>query len=138
MSENLKVTSIEELKKKSGGRIVPLPGWKKGEVVNFKLRRPSLLKLSKEGKIPNSLLSAAEEVFTGTKQSGKNGPTMKEIGEVMNVLIRASLMEPTMEELEQNDIQLTDNQMTQIFTYTQEGVSQFQENDKEKGDTENN
>lgn len=125
MSEQLKVTSIEELKQMAGAQIVALPGWQEGRDFIVKLKRPSLLSLSAKGLLPNALLSAAEEIFTGKKSSKGKTPDMKDIGAVMDVLVGAALVKPTYDQIKEAGIELTDEQITEIFNFTQKGVTQL-------------
>jgi len=135
--KELQVSSLDSIKKQASPKVVSLPGWIQGEVFNARLKRPSLLYLSSKGLIPNSLLGAAEEVFTGVKNS-KNGPSLKDIGEVMNVLVESALVEPTVAQLTEIEVQLTDDQITEIFSYTQKGVVELKTFRTEHDSIENN
>ena len=117
--ENVNITSIEELCKKASPKVVELPGWD-GETVHFKLKRPSMLGLASQGLIPNSLLAAAQKVFT---QSVDSTVTLQDISKVMQVIAKAAMVSPTYDELKSNNIDLTDEQLTAIFAYTQEGLN---------------
>ena len=57
------VTSIEELKQYSNGTLVELPCFAEGQPFVARLKRPSLLGMVKQGKIPNTLLVRADELF---------------------------------------------------------------------------
>ena len=57
------VTSIEELKQYSNGTVVELPCFAEGQPFVARLKRPSLLGMVKQGKIPNTLLVRANELF---------------------------------------------------------------------------
>ena len=57
--QGLNVTSIEELVKASQGTLVELPPFAEGTRFVARLKRPSMLAMIKGGKIPNSLLLAA-------------------------------------------------------------------------------
>lgn len=118
------VTSISELKKYSGGEIVELPGFTDDAPFVARLRRPSLLILMKSGKIPNSLLSQAQELFSnGTANAGdQTEQDFSKMIDVVEILCKSAFVEPSYEELEQNDIQLTDEQMMAVFSYTQRGI----------------
>lgn len=106
---------------------VSLPGWG-DEPFICKLRRPSLLALAKNGRIPNPLLSCANELFiTGSVAKAK----LSELSEVLEIVADASLVEPTLDELKAAGIELTDIQLTTIFNYSQIGVkalARFREN----------
>lgn len=114
----MSITTIDSIKKQAQPQEVVLPGWT-DEPVTFLLKRPSLLSLASQGMIPNSLLSAAQQIFTSQVDEDLN---LKEISKVMKVIAKAAMVSPTYEELEENGIELTDTQITLIFAYTQEGL----------------
>ena len=115
------VTKIEDIKGKDVQEVA-LPGFIPEEPCIVKLRRPSLLLLAQEGKIPNALLGAAAKLFGEGLNSGKTGAAFKEMGEAVVYLAKAALVEPTYTELEEAGISLTDAQLTDIYLYTQKGV----------------
>lgn len=117
---NLKVTSIEDLKAIAKGEVVELPGWVEGTPFVARLVRPSIQKLVADGTIPNSLLSTASEVFYGKSPNSK--PDMKKIVEVQDLVVSKALVEPSVNDLEEADIELTDQQIVAIFNYTQQGI----------------
>lgn len=126
-NENLKVTSIDELKKMSMGEIVELPAFDENHPFVARLRRPSLLAMAKSGKIPNSLIDSANELFVnGTggmaNKNIKQDTMMKDMFEVFDLLCEASMVEPKYRDLEAAGITLTDEQYIFIFEYTQRGV----------------
>lgn len=130
MSE-LKVTPIEELIKASSGELVELPEFANGIPFVARLRRPSMLSLAKNGKIPNSLLTKANELFsTGVPGVARKGMEdenmMDELFSVIEVICEASFVEPTYNELKENGIELTDDQLMAVFTYTQNGVKSLE------------
>ena len=61
------VTSLEQLKQYANGNVVRLPDFAEGQPFVAKLKRPSILGMAKQGKIPNSLLVKTNELFV---QSG--------------------------------------------------------------------
>ena len=130
MSE-LKVTSIEELIKASSGELVELPEFSNGIPFVARLKRPSMLSLAKNGKIPNSLLTKANELFsTGVsgvaRKSMEDETMMDELFTIMEVICEASFVEPTYKEIKENGIELTDDQIMAVFTYTQNGVKSLE------------
>ena len=131
-------TKIEDIKGKDVQEVA-LPGFVPEEPFVVRLRRPSLLLLAREGKIPNALLGAAAKLFGEGLNSGKTGQAFKEMGEAMVYLAKASLVEPAYEELEKAGIRLTDAQLTDIYLYTQKGVQNldlFRAIEKLKQDSE--
>lgn len=122
--ENIKVTSIDQLKLMSGGEIVKLPPFIQGQDFYAKLRRPSMLKLVQSGQIPNSLLRTANMLFSGgvNEELDRDDEFMKDMFDLIDVLAGAVFVEPSWSELKQAGIELTDEQYMFIFNYTQEGV----------------
>jgi hypothetical protein len=138
--ENIKVTSIDQLKLMSGGEIVKLPPFIQGQDFYAKLRRPSMLKLVQSGQIPNSLLRTANMLFSGgvDKELDRDDEFMKDMFDLIDVLAGAVFVEPSWTELKNAGIELTDEQYMFVFNYTQEGVKAlepFREN--EETDTTN-
>lgn len=126
--ENIKVTSIDQLKLMSGGEIVKLPPFIQGQDFYAKLRRPSMLKLVQSGQIPNSLLRTANMLFSGgvNEELDRDDEFMKDMFDLIDVLAGAVFVEPSWGELKQAGIELTDEQYMFIFNYTQEGVKQLE------------
>ena len=122
--ENIKVTSIDQLKLMSGGEIVKLPPFIQGQEFYAKLRRPSMLKLVQSGQVPNSLLRTANMLFSGgvDKELDRDDEFMKDMFDLIDVLAGAVFVEPSWTELKNAGIELTDEQYMFIFNYTQEGV----------------
>lgn len=124
MSE-LKVTTIEELKKYSMGTVVPLPPFSEGQPFYARLRRPSMMALVKGGKIPNSLITKANELFANratTSAAVSDENMMGDMLGVFDVLCEATFCEPKYKDIKEAGITLTDEQYMFIFNYSQQGV----------------
>ena len=122
----MNVTSLQDLQSYSAGVAVRFPDFAEGQPFVALVRRPSLLALAKSGQIPNSLLSSAGDLFTGSS-NGKNANnsnenTLREMYEVCRIVCRACLRAPTMDDIERAGLELTDEQIMAIFNYTQVGV----------------
>ena len=115
------VTSISELRALGTVQEVELPGWGAGETVTFKLGRPSLMLMVRDGRIPNRLLSTAQGLFTGSANAAGGEHGFQDMIDVMLTIVKATLVEPTYDELGQAGITLTDEQMVAIFQYSQNG-----------------
>jgi len=127
--ENVKVTSIEELKKYNKGEIIKLPDFAEGQPFYARIRRPSMLTMAKKGQIPNSLLESAGNLFVNgnVNQTNKiNSETLEKMFDVIDLICEASFVEPTYKELQDNGIELTDDQMSFIFNYSQMGVKSLE------------
>jgi hypothetical protein len=117
---DLQVTSLEQLKKIAQGDIIPLPSFTGDEPFIVRAKRPSLLALIKSGAIPNTLLKAAQELFYG--KDVNSDVDMSQLTDVMTVIAEKALIEPSMEQLNELELQLTDEQLVAIFNYTQQGL----------------
>lgn len=122
--EELRITSISDLHMYGKGAIVRLPDFAEGQPFVARLRRPSMLVLAKQGKIPNTLLASANTLFAkgGAGADIDNPKMMADMYDVMEVIARAALMEPTYDEIRECDVTLSDQQMMAIFSYTQNGI----------------
>lgn len=125
MAEKTVVTTLSDLVNYAQGQVVELPPFAEGMPFVARLRRPSMLALVKGGKIPNDLLRSANELFMGQSGSEKNlldDTTMSKMMEVFEILCEASFVEPTYKEIKESGIELTDDQYTFIFNYSQHGI----------------
>lgn len=121
--ETEQVTSLEQLKQYANGNIVRLPDFADGQPFVAKLKRPSILGMAKQGKIPNSLLVKTNELFvqSGSLDTEENS-MMQEIYDVIDLIANETFVEPTYDEIKSTGIELTDEQMMFIFNYSQQGV----------------
>lgn len=118
------VTSIEDLKNYANGTIVEMPPFAEGQPLIVRLKRPSILGMAKQGKIPNSLLVKANELFlqNGAGLDSEEEDTMKQLYDVLDLIAKETLVEPTYEEFKSVGLELTDEQMMFLFNYSQQGV----------------
>lgn len=128
------VTSLDELRQIAQGEVIPLPGFFSDKQFNARVKRVSILGLVQKGVIPNSLLSAANELFYGKNSNNKN-VDMKEISNVMIIMAESALVEPSADQLKGMELSLTDEQIVALFNYTQKGLKAIEKFPK---DTENN
>lgn len=119
------ITSIEALIEASKGTVVELPPFAEGTEFYARLKRPSMLDMVKNGKIPNSLLVSAQNLFVSGpgKMNTYNEDMMKQLYEVMDIICESTFVEPTYQELKDNNIVLTDDQRLFIFNYSQNGIA---------------
>ncbi|EJP6472786.1 esterase [Clostridium sp. FAM 1755] len=134
---DLKVTNIEDLKKVAQGEVIQLPQFSQGIPFNARVKRVSLLNLVRKGVVPNKLLSAAEELFYG-KQSSKENVDLAQMTNVMYIMAENALVEPSIDELKNVGLELTDEQIVALFNYTQEGISELDSFREESENTECN
>lgn len=119
---DLKITSMEELQQYSNGSVVELPPFAEGQPFVARLRRPSMLSLVKNGKVPNALLSTANSLFLQGGIDTKKEESMSQLFDMFDILCDACFVEPTFKDLKAAGIELTDDQYMFIFQFSQEGV----------------
>lgn len=119
------ITTFNDLCGYAAGQVVELPPFAVGQPFVARLRRPSLMGLVNEGKIPNTLLRTAMKMFeegTDGEEMMENEETLDSMMNVMDILCSACLIAPTFEEIKNSGVQLTDEQRMAIFNYSQTGV----------------
>ena len=119
---NHQPTSIQDLISYSQGQIVKLPDFSEGQPFYARLRRPSMLSLMSNGKIPNSLVITANRLFNGKGMDDRNENSMSEVLQLLEVICESAFVEPSYKELKEAGVHLTDQQYMAVFNYTQEGV----------------
>ncbi len=137
--EEKKVCTLEDLKKAFGGEIVDLPGFSSEmPVFTVRLRRPSLMAMVKNGKIPNDLLTEANTLFTrgaaGSMNTNISNPSaMKDMFDIIDALCEAAFVEPTYKDIKSIGVELTDEQLLAVFNYTQNGVDALKQFHTDRG-----
>lgn len=123
-NEVMQITSFTDLQSYANGMIIRLPDFSEGQPFVARLRRPSLLVLAKKGKIPNTLLTTANELFIGggAGVDVDNEKMLSDMYDIMEVICESALMQPTLAEIKEAGLELSDNQMMTIFNYAQTGV----------------
>lgn len=123
------VTSIADLKSYAQGQIVELPPFAEGMPFVARLRRPSMLFLAKTGQIPNTLLAKAGQLFNGGGASLDSDDTnmLSNVYDIAMVVIKASLVSPTIDEIHDAGLELSDDQIMAIFNYTQGGIKALEQ-----------
>lgn len=122
--EAMAITSLTDLQNYSVGSIVRLPDFAEGQPFVARLRRPSMLVLAKQGKIPNSLLTVAGELFSSGSKSldADNEQMLGQMYDIMHIICESALIQPSLKEIEDAGVFLSDDQMMAIFNYSQAGI----------------
>lgn len=123
------VTNIADLRSYAQGQIVELPPFAEGMPFVARLRRPSMLFLAKTGQIPNTLLAKAGQLFNGGGASLDSDDTnmLSDVYDIAMVVIKASLVSPTVDEIHGAGLELSDDQIMAIFNYTQGGIKALEQ-----------
>lgn len=121
-----KVTSLNQLKDYMNGAVVRLPDFAEGQEFYARLKRPSLLRMVQNGVIPNELLTKTNELFVNSdtlESDVDNEKLMSDMMQIFEVVADATMIEPTYQELKDNGVELTDQQLMFLFSYSQQGVN---------------
>ena len=136
--EAIGVTSIMDLQRYAQGQVVRFPDFAEVQPFVAKVRRPSLMVLAKQGRIPNGLLESAGELFSkgGIGADHADANTLTNMYDITRIVCEACLVSPTLKQIEEAGMSLSDQQITAIFSYTQVGVKALEQFRKEQGDSE--
>ena len=123
-NKEMKVTSLKQLKEYSKGQLVSLPCFGEGQEFIARVKRPSMLKLISNGVIPNTLLIKAQQLFLEETESfdPDDENVLKEMLGVLEVIAKESLIEPKYQDIIDNGLQLTDEQLMFLYNYSQQGI----------------
>lgn len=127
------ITSVHDLQSYAAGTVVRFPDFAEGQPFVARVKRPSMLVLAKCGKIPNTLMTAAGELFAkgGGGIDADNDRMLSDMYDIMHIICESALIQPTLAEIEGVGLTLSDDQMMAIFNYTQAGVQALQSFRKE-------
>lgn len=129
VKEGLKVTTIEDLLKYSEGVAVELSPFSDSVPFVCKLKRPSLLEMAVNGTINNELLPVALELFENKKEENVEEKSAEEIikkskefNDIMKIIARCAMVCPSYEDIESANIELTSEQLVDIYNYVNTGI----------------
>lgn len=122
------VTSIKDLMAYAEGNITELPPFAEGQPFVARLKRVSMIGLMTKGRIPNSLKVKANELFVSGQNALDidNSEMLGELGEILEVFAEETLAEPTLAEIKEAGLELTDEQLMFLFQYAQKGVKKME------------
>ena len=117
-----KIISAESFMKKAT-RVIDIPGFEPGEVFSVRVKNVGVLSMIIGGKLPNSLLLMATELFPDTNSSDSlqqstnklldDPETLKTMSQMMRAVAKEALVEPRYEDISEG---ITDEQIQSIFT----------------------
>lgn len=139
----MQITSLEQLQQIKVTEIIELPPFDDGTPLNVEVKKPNMMQLITSGKIPNTLLSSAMDMFNGKAgdkmvKASQNANDLKELVGMMNIIAEASLVRPTYKEIKSLGIDLTDNQLTGLLMYSQGGIKALEGFRNEQAGIKNN
>lgn len=122
----MEITSLQKIKEMANGIVVILPPFDDGTPFPARLRRPSILGMVCEGKIPNELISYAAEMINVKNQEFKadekfSPERLQKTYAYMEVVARECLVEPTYDDILETGYKLNDDQLAAILIFSQVG-----------------
>lgn len=123
--KQLKVTTLKDLQNYKNGQVVELPSFAEGQPFVARIRRPSMMRLVEQGKIPNKLLEKANELYANGAAAimdTDENSMLTEALELFDIIADSMLLEPTLQEVKETVGSLTDDQYMFLFAYSQRGV----------------
>ena len=124
-NQNLKVTSITALSEIGKGELVELSGWAGDTPFVARLRRASLSGMIRAGKIDNPLMAAAQRLYEGPRC--RANATFEDVIKVQRLVVKEALVEPSEAVLEEAGLELTEQQVEQIYTYAIRGAKALEQ-----------
>ena len=139
----MQVTSLEQLKNIKLSEIVELPSFEDGTPLIVEIRKPNMMQLITSGKIPNTLLNVAMDMFNGKtgdkmQKASQSSKDLSELVKMMNVIAEASLVNPCYEDFKTTGVDLSDDQLMAILMYSQGGVKSLENFRKQQASTKDN
>ena len=117
-----KIITAESFMKKAT-RVIEIPGFEPGELFSVRVKNVGVLSMIIGGKLPNSLLAMATQLFPDTQSSESlqkstdkllNDPeALKAMSQMMRAIAKEALIEPKYEDIAEG---ITDEQIQSIFT----------------------
>lgn len=117
-----KIISADSFMKKAT-RVIEIPGFEPGEVFSVRVKNVGVFSMIVGGKLPNSLLKMATQLFPDTKSADSlqkstdklldDPEALKEMSKMMRAVAREALVEPKYDDIAEG---ITDEQVQSIFT----------------------
>jgi len=125
--EGAEVTSLRDMSK-TATPIISIPAWDGVGEIKVRVKRMSLAALVQSGQLPNDLLSFAQDVAEKEKRGDTklalkpDAESYKKYTELMHAMAKASLVEPTYDEIIENVGALTDQQLLALQAFSVGGL----------------
>lgn len=139
----MQVTSLEQLKNIKLNDVVELPSFDDGTPFIAELKKPNMMMLMANGSIPNNLLNIAMDIFKDNKtkevvdKALNNAKDFQVLTNLLVVLAEACLVKPSYKQLKDLGIELNENQLSAILTYSQGGLKALETFRIKQTNTEN-
>ena len=114
--------------------IIEIPDFEGTGTIKVRVKKPRLMAMAAQGKIPNHLLGIVNNMMFPSKKEKKE-PNIEEIAKIYELYCRACLVEPSYDEIK--DI-MTDEQMSAIFDWAMGDVKKLDTFHSNKGNGSSN
>lgn len=118
------ILSIEELRKMASP-VIEIPNFDGTGSIKVRVRKPNLVSMAAEGKVPNYLMSVAANMMGlgDDKKSKDEKEQVREVAQMMELYCQACLIEPSYEEFKEI---MTEEQMEAIFNWAMGDVKELE------------
>ena len=115
---------LEKTAQRYGAQSIESHDWDGSGLIEVRARRPGLYNMASMGFIPNPLLGAMQAMFSGSTAQ-INAVDAKKQGECLTAIARYALVEPTMAQITEAGLELTDQQLLELYQFALAGPVRY-------------
>lgn len=115
------LTDMQEIVAQAAPDEITISGFKGGCTITVQVHTPSLYALLAANALPNPLIPTINRLFAKAPESRDVTAPDAQLAAAMQVIARETLISPSLAELEENGVQLTDRQLLEICLYATRG-----------------
>ena len=115
---------LEKTAQRYGAQSIEIHDWDGSGMIEVRARRPGLYNMASMGFIPNPLLGAMQAMFSGNTAQ-INAVDAKMQGECLTAIARYALVEPTMAQITEAGLELTDQQLLELYQFALAGPVRY-------------
>ena len=115
---------LEKTAQRYGAQSIEIHDWDGSGMIEVRARRPGLYNMASMGFIPNPLLGAMQAMFSGSTAQ-INAVDPKKQGECLTAIARYALVEPTMAQITEAGLELTDQQLLELYQFALAGPVRY-------------
>ena len=115
------VTSFDEILLATAAQELTISGFAPNTEITVQVRKPNFFSMLARGAVPNPLIPEMEKLFVRRDRSGHAAPG-EEFAKTLVFIAQQTLVEPSYEKLQENNIELTDDQLTEISLFATSGA----------------
>lgn len=115
------ITPLEAMQAAIQPEEIALSGWRRGQEITVRVRKPNFYALLAKGSIPNPLIPEMDKLFVRRDRKGYAEPDAK-FAETLVAIAELTLVEPSYQELTDAGVELTDDQLTELSIYATSGA----------------